>query len=769
MCFGGLRRLADGAGCACEACSARRGRDEIEISQQAPGAQQHGMLTRCGGALLWGEATTPRNEVLGVCAEDLSSRTTIGDAPLVSPLQLHLSGSSTLQQHSTAVRKDQSTGKVRRRAWGGGASYASPGYLLYRGRSDMDWRWRGCVRSAAVGGGGCLLMAAPGRVAALSASQGAGGTMQNGWAVGDSVRGRGSSHSRCPVSTAGFEEPGAASRRVRVPAEKTCSAGRGELWDSCQVQDMVCLEDLLQRDVASRITINNVTQEPVGGDARRGRRVCVQQVSAGERSALVLLSNGTVLSFGRGYSCGHVGRGAEPLQAPAGLADARLEKPHAAWAGQEGSCVHDLGAESRGAHPLRRPQNIGGTRAVGGAARRCNWLSCRKVPTMMKLLGDEDIAAVSAGDTHALALTRSGGILAWGCNIAGQLGDGSISCSAHPVRVRRCGLSNASDAQQSGGMGCSEIVNRAVKVATGVAHSVAAMEDGSVLTWGCGNCGQLGNGVAAGSWSGLRLHADVVRGLAGVHVVDVAAGAFHTLALSAAGDVYAWGFNAHGQIGDGTTASSSTPRRVLTGALSVAAGYAHSLALSLCNSTRPYATEGSARRCPQGVQVWSWGLNHRGQLGDGTCSSRKSPTLCLAPLSETLASISATVTSDCLPRGAAPARAACVVAAGGPYVCGNFLPATARQNRRAAGGMRLGGCSCERCRFARARGTHRECKMEIPCDDSWWSGWMGSFVDVKSNAFGTELECSAQARCTRHGPDSEGGDHRSRAWNAHAG
>src|SRR5437773_753599 len=86
-------------------------------------------------------------------------------------------------------------------------------------------------------------------------------------------------------------------------------------------------------------------------------------------------------------------------------------------------------------------------------------------------------------------------------------------------------------------------------------------------------------------------------------------------ARQSAGNVWSWGDNAYGQLGDGTTASSSTPVRVinlsggyLSGVVAVAVGGLHSLALK---------SDGT---------VWAWGYNGYGQLGDGTTmNSRSTP------------------------------------------------------------------------------------------------------------------------------------------------
>jgi hypothetical protein len=80
----------------------------------------------------------------------------------------------------------------------------------------------------------------------------------------------------------------------------------------------------------------------------------------------------------------------------------------------------------------------------------------------------------------------------------------------------------------------------------------------------------------------------------------IAAGYYHTLALKADGSLWAWGWNASGQLGDGTTGTRLRPVAVMNKVAAVAAGGYHSLALK---------TDGSLR---------AWGRNDFGQLGDGT-------------------------------------------------------------------------------------------------------------------------------------------------------
>src|SRR5437773_924820 len=73
--------------------------------------------------------------------------------------------------------------------------------------------------------------------------------------------------------------------------------------------------------------------------------------------------------------------------------------------------------------------------------------------------------------------------------------------------------------------------------------------------------------------------------------------------------VRAWGYNANGELGDGTATNRYAPVQVsgLTGVTAIAGGYNHSLAI-LSDGT-----------------VWAWGSNALGQLGDGTITNRSIP------------------------------------------------------------------------------------------------------------------------------------------------
>jgi alpha-tubulin suppressor-like RCC1 family protein len=195
-----------------------------------------------------------------------------------------------------------------------------------------------------------------------------------------------------------------------------------------------------------------------------------------------------------------------------------------------------------------------------------------------------DVQQVEGGREHVLALTTTGAVLAWGWNKHGQVGNGSIGgIVKSPVPV----------------------LTGVIDIGAGHYSSFAVKADGKVWGWGQNTSGQIGTGTTA-----LRVRTPRrIEGLDGVSIVDVAGGRNHAIALTTGGNVYAWGSNAYGQLGDGTWKDSSTPVLVssLNDVVAIFAGRDHNLAVR---------SDGS---------VWSWGYNRFGELGDGTGMSRNMP------------------------------------------------------------------------------------------------------------------------------------------------
>ena len=208
------------------------------------------------------------------------------------------------------------------------------------------------------------------------------------------------------------------------------------------------------------------------------------------------------------------------------------------------------------------------------------------------------IVKVSNGSYHSFGLTSDGRIYAWGRNTSGELGIGTtLARSNVPIAVKTTGTPmDGKVVKQVEGGGRYE-----------GSHSIALASDGTVYTWGFNQYGQLGDNTTTNSRSPIAVQ---VAGtpLAGKTIVQIAAGADHSLALDSGGALYAWGSNAYGQLGNGTTTNSSVPVAVkiagtpLAGKtiVQIAAGANHNMVLT---------SDGA---------VYTWGWNYHGQLGNNT-------------------------------------------------------------------------------------------------------------------------------------------------------
>jgi alpha-tubulin suppressor-like RCC1 family protein len=197
------------------------------------------------------------------------------------------------------------------------------------------------------------------------------------------------------------------------------------------------------------------------------------------------------------------------------------------------------------------------------------------------------VAAISAGHEHTCALTTAGAVWCWGYNATGQLGDGTLTQSTIPVQV----LDSTGSGPLSG----------VVAISAGDRHTCALKSTGAALCWGDNSEGELGTGTENGSAIPVE-----VPGLPS-GVAAISAGSQFTCAVTATSGALCWGKGDSGQLGNGSATNSAIPAAVLdptgnapiSGVVAISAGFEHTCALM------------------SGGTVFCWGTDIANQLGSG--------------------------------------------------------------------------------------------------------------------------------------------------------
>jgi alpha-tubulin suppressor-like RCC1 family protein len=193
-------------------------------------------------------------------------------------------------------------------------------------------------------------------------------------------------------------------------------------------------------------------------------------------------------------------------------------------------------------------------------------------------------APLAAGQNHSLAIRPDGTVWAWGYNGFGQLGISSAVDQWYPAQV--------------------SFSLPAIGVAAGLDHSLALTNNGQVWAWGYNRYGQIGVAFASVSATSSPMAVSSATG-----VVAIAAGQYHSLALTSAGGVIAWGLGTSGQLGDNSTSSSPTAVTVDT-----------SLGAAL-SAVRITAGGNFSAAIDSGSNVWVWGDNGSYECGTSSGSN----------------------------------------------------------------------------------------------------------------------------------------------------
>jgi alpha-tubulin suppressor-like RCC1 family protein len=252
------------------------------------------------------------------------------------------------------------------------------------------------------------------------------------------------------------------------------------------------------------------------------------------------------------------------------------------------------------------------------------------------------VVQIATSNSDGYALTSTGTVWAWGVDSYGELGNGTTALDktqavrvSFPAGVRIVALPNPmpfdgalaidshGDAWGWGLDASNDLCLKAlvylrpqriplsdVTLATGARTHSLFYSHGRVYACGSGQGGVLGDGSRADSATPVA-----VTGLpAGGTVTTLTSSWEGSGALLSNGAYYDWGYNAAGQLGDGSTANSDVPVRVDLPA-----------AVRQVFQGGSGATNGQTIALLANGSAWAWGANRDGQLGDGTTISSDVP------------------------------------------------------------------------------------------------------------------------------------------------
>ncbi|XP_077983839.1 E3 ubiquitin-protein ligase HERC2-like [Glandiceps talaboti] len=216
-------------------------------------------------------------------------------------------------------------------------------------------------------------------------------------------------------------------------------------------------------------------------------------------------------------------------------------------------------------------------------------------PRVLESLRGKEVVDVAAGGAHSACITSTGELYTWGKGRYGRLGHGDSEDQPRPKQVEALKDYRVID----------------VACGSGDAQTLCLTDDDCVWSWGDGDYGKLGRGGSDGCKTPQR-----TESLVGLGVCKVECGSQFSVALTKSGAVYTWGKGDYHRLGHGTDDHVRRPRKVaaLQGkkCIQIATGSLHCVAVT-----------------DQG-EVYTWGDNDEGQLGDGTTNAIQRPRLVTA-------------------------------------------------------------------------------------------------------------------------------------------
>eukprot|EP01125_Pyxidicula_operculata_P018026 TRINITY_DN637_c2_g1_i3.p1 TRINITY_DN637_c2_g1~~TRINITY_DN637_c2_g1_i3.p1 ORF type:complete len:401 (-),score=46.61 TRINITY_DN637_c2_g1_i3:37-1239(-) len=302
-------------------------------------------------------------------------------------------------------------------------------------------------------------------------------------------------------------------------------------------------------------------------------------VAAGNDHSLVLTSNGKVLGWGSNMN-GQLGK----------LGTSHFIKPISV---EIDKTITTIACCSESSFALSIDGDVYSWGSNGCGQLGQGHLSFDYVPK--KVEGIENVISIACGNNHILALTRDGKLYSWGSNKFGQLGHGDIIDSSSPFLV-------------------NYNFDKIKTISCGSFHSFALQENGKLFGWGANALGQLGDGTNRNVNTPKHIPVPSNDGEESekCQYLEIACGGSHSLVLTKDGEMYSWGYNKHGQLGN---AQLDTKEMKPQNVIFFSNSKVTTIGCTICSS---YAIT-------EDGNLFSWGWNKYGQLGLGDTDPRTIP------------------------------------------------------------------------------------------------------------------------------------------------
>ncbi len=228
--------------------------------------------------------------------------------------------------------------------------------------------------------------------------------------------------------------------------------------------------------------------------------------------------------------------------------------------------------------------------------------------TTSGVLNGKIIVDIATGDYHNCALTSEGAVFCWGWDRNGMLGDNDSSGTYYSTVPQAINMTN----------GLSDLYGKTVQdIDAGYQHTCAIANDNLAYCWGDNDYGQIGNN-AYGTDILVPKAVNMTNGVSALYgktVKAISTGYRHTCVIASDDKAYCWGYNADGQIGNGTTSTM------------VLAPTAVDMSGVLNGKTIKSISAGEYYTCAiaSDDQMYCWGNGEEGLLGNNGVTSSSVP------------------------------------------------------------------------------------------------------------------------------------------------